>query len=88
MPKTPTSKSTICRKKSPLEEPSVKKTQMASGPRVSAEDRNRMIQYAAYHLAEKDGFKPGQEREYWLQAERQIDAVFFSQKAKRTEETH
>ncbi len=31
-----------------------------------------MIQYAAYHIAEKDGFKPGKEQEYWFQAEKQI----------------
>jgi hypothetical protein len=43
---------------------------------VTPEDRDRMIQYAAYHIAEKDGFQPGKEHEYWLQAERQIDSIF------------
>ncbi len=45
-------------------------------PTAMTADRERMIQYAAYHLAEKDGFKPGKEQEYWLQAERQIDELF------------
>lgn len=40
---------------------------------ASPQDREHMIQYAAYHIAERDGFQPGKEKDYWLQAERQID---------------
>jgi len=32
-----------------------------------------MIQDAAYHIAEKDGFQKGKEQDYWLQAEKEID---------------
>ncbi len=46
---------------------------------VSSEDRNRMIQYAAYHLAEQDGFQPGREQDYWLRAEKQIDDLIKGQ---------
>ncbi len=42
---------------------------------ISAEERWRMVATAAYHRAEKRGFEPGQEREDWLAAEKQIDAI-------------
>ena len=42
---------------------------------ISAEERWRMVATAAYHRAEKRGFEPGHEREDWLAAEKQIDAI-------------
>ncbi len=41
---------------------------------VTAGDRYRMICERAYYIAEQDGFQPGQELRYWLQAEREIIA--------------
>lgn len=41
---------------------------------VAPEDRQRMIQEAAYFLAEKRGFWTGNEMNDWLQAEAEIDA--------------
>lgn len=37
-------------------------------------DRITRIQEAAYYLAEKRGFQPGQEVDDWLKAERMIDS--------------
>lgn len=42
---------------------------------VNAKQRYLMITEAAYFLAEKRGFAPGHEREDWLAAERQVDAM-------------
>ncbi|MGE0525858.1 MAG: DUF2934 domain-containing protein [Bdellovibrionales bacterium] len=55
---------------------------------VSAEDRQHMVQYAAYHIAEKDGFQTGKEQEYWLQAEKQIDELLKGQPSASGDEVH
>ncbi|MBO8086494.1 MAG: DUF2934 domain-containing protein [Marichromatium sp.] len=34
-----------------------------------------MIREAAYYKAERRGFAPGHEREDWVEAEREIDAM-------------
>lgn len=52
--------------------------------KVSAEDRQRMIQDAAYHIAEKDGFQAGREQEYWYRAEKQIDQLIQGQRVLAT----
>ena len=41
---------------------------------ITEEKRQRMISEAAYHIAAKRQFAPGDEMEDWLQAEAQIDA--------------
>ncbi len=41
--------------------------------RPSPEDRYRMVQSAAYFIAEKDGFR-GRDTDYWAQAEGEIAA--------------
>lgn len=48
--------------------PAAKKTKAAS---ISPEHRYRMIEVAAYYLAEKDGFA-GSPVDYWIAAELQI----------------
>lgn len=45
---------------------------------LSPEERYRMVQDAAYHIAEKDGFQHGREQDYWFQAEKEIDARLSS----------
>jgi Tfp pilus assembly protein PilV len=40
---------------------------------VSDEARYKMIQDAAYYLAERRGFAPGHAQEDWAEAERQVD---------------
>jgi hypothetical protein len=80
MPKATPAKSTRTKKETTTTRRSSGKTtgdsRTTSPGAVTPEDRDRMIQYAAYHIAEKDGFKSGKENEYWLQAERQIDSIF------------
>jgi hypothetical protein len=49
-----------------------KKTVAVEKVALTSDERLKMIQYAAYHIAEKDGFQPGKEEEYWLQAEQQL----------------
>ncbi len=45
------------------------------------EDRRRLIAEAAYFLAERRGFAPGQELEDWLAAEIEVDALFGDDEA-------
>ena len=40
---------------------------------VTPEQRQRMVEVSAYYLAEKNGFK-GDGQQYWLQAEKDVDA--------------
>ena len=44
-----------------------------AGPAVTPEQRYRMIQDAAYFIAEKHGFT-GDNHAFWVQAEQEIDA--------------
>jgi len=47
----------------------------AAGPTViTSEDRIKMIEVAAYYLAEKHGFGHDPQ-DYWLQAEQEVDAA-------------
>lgn len=49
---------------------------------ISYEDRYQKIAEAAYLMAEKQGFAPGQELRNWLEAEKEIDDWITSQKLK------
>ncbi len=51
-----------------------KKTSPKAGKKVSSEERMKMIEQAAYYIAEKDGFK-GDPHAYWVAAEAQISAL-------------
>lgn len=42
---------------------------------VSSLERHHLIEVAAYFIAERNGFQPGSAHDYWLQAEREIDAL-------------
>ncbi|MCX6996321.1 MAG: DUF2934 domain-containing protein [Kiritimatiellaeota bacterium] len=44
-----------------------------SSCRVTPTQRQRMIETAAYYLAEKNGFA-GEAGQYWIQAEKDVDA--------------
>jgi hypothetical protein len=41
---------------------------------LTTEERHRRIAEAAYRKAEQGGFEPGHELEYWLAAEKEIEA--------------
>ena len=43
---------------------------------VTSEERYRMVQEAAYYIAERNGFG-GDNQRYWSEAEAQIDAQFI-----------
>lgn len=46
---------------------------------VSYQQRYQMIAEAAYHISEKQGFRPGNEMDNWLQAEKEIDGWITEQ---------
>lgn len=48
---------------------------VASKLPLTPEERYRRIAKAAYHKAEQHGFEPGHEREDWLAAEKEIEAL-------------
>lgn len=66
--------------KSPLARPAARPT--------GTEDRESMIRYAAYFLAESDGFQDGRESEYWIQAEKQIDQLLKARPSVSLEDKH
>jgi hypothetical protein len=43
--------------------------------RVAAEQRRHYVEVAAYHIAERRGFAPGDPLEDWVQAEAEIDRL-------------
>lgn len=52
--------------------PSVPETRKDAAPSVSAEERQRLVERAAYFRAEKRGFAPGCELEDWVEAEAEV----------------
>jgi hypothetical protein len=44
----------------------------ASGPSISAQERQMLISRAAYFRAEKRGFAPGGELQDWVEAEAEV----------------
>ncbi|AHE99560.1 DUF2934 domain-containing protein [Thioalkalivibrio paradoxus] len=56
---------------------SSRKAAPATGSEVSPEQRYRMIQDAAYFIAERNGFT-GDNHAHWLEAEKAIDAQLAS----------
>ncbi len=60
----------------------VKKEKKTSKPKVSPEQRLEMISTAAYYIAERHGFSPGQSQADWRAAEKEIDAM-LKQKRKK-----
>jgi hypothetical protein len=61
----------------PLEERS--RPQPASGV-VSAQERYKMIEEAAYYKAEKRNFDPAFNAQNWAEAEREIDAMLAARR--------
>lgn len=54
---------------------STKKTSTAKPAKPGAPERYRMIEVAAYYIAEKNGFA-GNTADYWVQAEIEINAKY------------
>jgi hypothetical protein len=59
-------------KKVSAKKPAAKKTSAANVSTVSGFERYKMIEVAAYYMAEKKGFK-GSSTDYWVAAEKEID---------------
>ena len=57
----------------PVAAPAPVKTATSAGKAVAAAERQKMIEVAAYVLAEKNHFH-GDAQKYWLQAEEEVDA--------------
>lgn len=73
-------KKAASKKKAPAKKVVAKKktaTKKAVKKSVGAEQRYKMIEDAAYYLAEKSGFS-GNTVEHWVRAEKQIDAQLKS----------
>ena len=81
--KKSTIKSTIKKKKSVAKKASKAKsvvkrktlTTKKKKPVISREERSAMIAVHAYFKAESIGFPGGSDKEHWLEAEREIDAI-------------
>ena len=57
----------------------------AAGPTVSTDDRQRMIQEAAYYRYVQRGFANGHDLEDWLAAEAELDGMNAQQAAQSAE---
>ncbi|MDD4962914.1 MAG: DUF2934 domain-containing protein [Gallionella sp.] len=53
----------------------IKSSKAETETNLSEEQRRRYVEVAAYHLAEKGGFKCGCDLENWLAAEAEIDQL-------------
>lgn len=65
-PKAPVKKTAAAKK------PAAKKSSKTSSRKVSAEERYRMIEVAAYYIAEQHGFE-GNPLDFWAAAEAEIN---------------
>lgn len=58
--------------KSPGKRTPITSTDKDVGPIISAEERQRLVERAAYFRAEKRGFAPGFELQDWIEAEVEV----------------
>ncbi|MDD5031018.1 MAG: DUF2934 domain-containing protein [Rhodoferax sp.] len=58
--------------------PTVMKASIAPRPAMSIEQRNHCVSVAAFYIAERRGFTPGNPQADWLQAEAEIDRMIAS----------
>ncbi len=59
-------------KKDPAKKPTTKKASAPKSATMSGFERYKMIEVAAYYLAEKKGFS-GHSADYWIAAEKEIN---------------
>lgn len=77
-------KTSKAKKKTREKEKKLKKQNKASKPKVTPEERQEMIATAAYYIAERHGFTPGESQADWRAAEKEIDAVLKQKKKKKS----
>jgi len=73
---SPAKKTTAAKKAAPKEKtskPASTRKKTAKPAIITSEDRYKMIEVAAYYIAEKSGFGHNH-MDYWLQAEQEVDA--------------
>jgi hypothetical protein len=51
-----------------------------AAPAIQPEERHRLIEVAAYYIAERRGFQGASSDDDWLQAEQEIDAMIAAGK--------
>jgi hypothetical protein len=61
-------------KKAPVKKAAAPKKTTTKSRKIGAEERYRMIEVAAYYLAENNSFQ-GNTLDYWIAAEMQVDAM-------------
>lgn len=62
----------------PAQKPRTTRTRQGEGVQITAADRLRHIETAAYYLAEQRGFNNGNPADDWYAAERQIDHLLLA----------
>lgn len=68
-------------KKTPAKKSGTTKTSTAAAPTrpaVSAEQRHHYIEVAAFYVAQRRGFAPGNPADDWAMAEREVDRLIAS----------
>jgi hypothetical protein len=60
--------------KKPVEMPKKAVVKKSEAPKVSPEERQKMIEREAYFIAEKQGFQ-GDPQAHWIAAAKQVDAM-------------
>ncbi|HEY3300205.1 MAG TPA: DUF2934 domain-containing protein [Methylophilaceae bacterium] len=75
-PSTATVKKTATTTKAKTVKPSTAKApaKAKAVKKIGAEQRYKMVEMAAYYIAERNGFE-GSPSDYWIQAEAQIEAM-------------
>lgn len=58
--------------------PSVTESAAAAKPLLSAEQRNNYVEVAAFYIAERRGFAPGNPADDWCAAELEVDRLLAS----------
>jgi hypothetical protein len=72
--KKPAAAKPAAEKKAPVKKAAAPRKTTAKARKIGAEERYRMIEVAAYYLAENNGFQ-GNTLDYWVAAEAQVDGM-------------
>ena len=67
----PSVKKTATAKKPAAKKPATKKTTTTKARKISAEERYKMVEVAAYYIAENNNFQ-GNSIDFWIAAEEEI----------------
>jgi hypothetical protein len=79
-------KTSKAKKKGTEKDKKSKKAKRAESPKVTREQRLEMIATAAYYIAERHGFTPGESQADWRAAEKEVDAMLKQKRKKKTKD--